>query len=329
MAASSWFHDAIQGATDPLTGGSKTSQPGAAPATAFAPPASPYSSGPGLQPGQAQPQLSSLNNADPTRIAQYYDNNKNVWQSPTFGEVNNQGLVSEYSDPNNRPAVSNNSQDWFAQYAGSMPNIDTDPGLDPYYNNAEKRSTEAINQAVAARGAYGSSAANDQISRGITDLEADKAKNEANYNLARLGEQRQWQGLGGQLAGQSDNNSLQRNQEEQQWAQLLSRLGIDASQLGLQRTNAGADAASNATGAERTRGRDYMSDEMGAGDRLSQLMTSILLPGLDNDAAMFNDESSGGIAGANAGVANENVNAQNTLGYGKDALAAYSALTKP
>lgn len=274
---------------------------------------SPYSSGPGLQPGQAQPQLSSLNQSGPGAAEQYYDANKGVYQSPAFGEVNTQGVVSNYSDPSNRPAVSNDSQSWFQQYAGAMPNIATDPGLDPYYNNAEKRSTEGINQAVAARGAYGSSAANDQISRGITDLEADKAQHEAQYNLQRLGEQRAWQGLGGQMAGQADQSSQAQSQDQQHWAQLLSQLGIDSSQLGLQRTNAGMDAAGNAQGAQRARGDDYFNQQMSSGDRMSDLIKSILMPGLDNDASMMSDASSGNIAQGNAAAANEQTNSQNTM----------------
>lgn len=273
---------------------------------------SPYSSGPGLQPGQAQPQLSSLNESGPTDAKKFFDANSGVWQSPSYGEVNTQGIVSNYSDPSNRPAVSNDSQNWFQQYAGAMPNIATDPGLDPYYNNAEKRSTEGINQAVAARGAYGSSAANDQISRGITDLEADKAQHEAQYNLQRLGEQRAWEGLGGQLAGGADASSVAQSQDQQHWADLLSKLGIDASRLGLDRTNAGADAAGNATGAERTRGQDYFNDQLAMGDRMSDLIKSIMMPGLDNDATFMSDASSGNVAEGNAKAANETTNAQNT-----------------
>lgn len=295
------------------------------PAQSAQPATDPYSSGPGLQAGQAQPQLSSLNQAGPGTGEQYYNKNQNVWQSPSYGEVNTQGIVNNYSDPNNRPAVSNNSQNWFQQYTGAMPNIASDPGLDPYYNNAEKRSTEAINQAVAARGAYGSSAANDQISRGITDLEADKAQHEAQYNLQRLGEQRAWQGLGGQLAGQSDQSSNAQSQDQQHWADLLSKLGIDASQLGLSRTNAGMDAAGNAQGEQRARGNDYFSQQLQSGQQISDLIKSIMGPGLENDAAMMNDASSGNIAQGNATAANEQTNAQNTAGLAKDALALYGA----
>lgn len=295
----------------PLTG-ITPQKPATAPQSNFIPP-SPYGSGPGVQSGQTQPQLASVNQSGPGTGESYYGNNKQVWQSPSYGEVNAQGIANQYSDTNNRPAVSNNSQDWYSQYAGNMPSIASDPGLDPYYNNAEKRSTEAINQATAARGAYGSSAANDQISRGITDLEADKAQHEAQYNLQRLAEQRAWQSLGGNLAGQSDQNSLAQNQNEQGWAGLLGKLGLDASQFGLQRTNAGMDAAGNAQGMNRSRGNDYFNQQLAMGDRMSDLMRSIYLPALDNDASMMSDASSGNIATGNQTAANERQNSQDTV----------------
>lgn len=297
--------------------------PGSSGAGRAVAPAGPYVSSPGLKPGEAQPQLSSLNQSGPGTGESYYANNQGIWQSPSFGETNTQGVVNHYSDPSNRPALTQNSQNWFQQYTGAMPNIATDPGLAPYYNNAEKRSTEGINQAVAARGAYGSSAANDQISRGITDLEADKANREADYNLRRIGEQRAWQGLGGQLAGQADSQSQAASQDAQNWAGLLSKLGLDASGMGLNRTNAGMDAASSAQSQQRNRGNDYFSQQQSQGDRLAELYKNIMLPGLDNDAAMMENASSGGVAEGNQAAANEQQNAQNTINMAKEGAGAY------
>jgi hypothetical protein len=293
-------------------GNTPAQRPAQQPAQQPAQPA-PYTSGTGITSGVAQPQLSSLNQSGPGQGESAYDANKGAYQSPSFGEVNNQGLVSYYSDPGNRPQTTNNSQDWYSQYTQAMPNIATDPGLDPYYNNAEKRSTEGINQAVAARGAYGSSAANDQISRGITDLEAEKANREADYNLRRIAEQRAWQGLGGQLAGQADQTSMGQSQDEQAWTNLLSRMGIDASQLGLSRTNAGMDAANNAQNMTRNRGNDYFNQQLQMGDRMSDLVKFFMQPALANDAASMESASSGGVAEGNQAAANEQTNAQNAV----------------
>lgn len=273
----------------------------------------------------AQGHLSSLNSAGPGAGESYYNNNQGVWQSPSFGEVNNQGLAGQYSDPNNRPQTTNNSQVWFDQYKGAMPSISAEPGFGAYFDNAKNRAAESINQSMAARGAYGSSAANDQTSRAFTDLEGQRALKEADYNLARLGEQRAWHGQGGQLAGQADSNSLNQSQDEQRWAQLLSQLGMDASQLGLQRTNAGMDAASAAQGQQRSRGNDYFNQQLATGDRMADLYKSVMLPTIDNDADLALQASSGGIAEGNQGAANERQNTQDSLDYANTAASIYKS----
>lgn len=277
--------------------------------------------------GQAQSQLSSLNTSGPGTGESYYANNQGAWQSPSFGEVNNQGLVGQYSDPNARPETTSYSQNWMQQY--QTPSISAEPGFGAYFENAKNRAAESINQAMAARGAYGSSAANDQTARAFTDLEGQRALKEADYNLQRLAEQRAWEGLGGQLAGQADNNSLAQNQNERQWAQMLSQLGIDASQLGLQRTNAGMDAAGAAQGMQRQRGQDYFNNQMAMGDRLADLYKSTILPALDNDAAMMENASSGGVAEGNQAAANERTNANDTLGYVNTAASLYNQFYGP
>ncbi len=251
----------------------------------------------------------------------YWINNEGVYNSPSFGEVNTQGIVGTYSDPNNRPQVANNSQDWFGQYQGAMPNIAMDPGLAPYFDNAKTRAAESIDQAAAARGNYGSSSAIDQNARAFTDLEGQRALKEADYNLQRLGEQRAWHSLGGQLAGSADASSAAQSQDEQRWAQLLSSLGIDASRLGLDRTNSGQDAAASAQNAERGRGQDYFSNELLQGDRLAEIMKLTYLSGLDNDADLYGMANSGGVAGANAGVANETANAATAVDAAKTGAA--------
>lgn len=289
------------------------------PAATAAQPAQPA----GIQPGQAQSHMSSLNMSGPGTGESYFSNNAPAWQNPSFGEVNNQGLVGQYSDPKARPQTSNNSQEWFSQYTGQMPNISSEPGFGAYFENAKNRAAESINQAMAARGAYGSSAANDQTARAFTDLEGQRALKEADYTLQRLAEQRGWQGLGGQLAGQADSNSLALSQDEQRWTQLLSQLGMDASQLGLQRTNAGMDAAMAAQNAQRARGNDYFNQQMAKGDRMADLYKSTILPALDNDATMTENASSGGVAEGNQAAANERTNAQDTLGYMNTAVSLY------
>lgn len=340
-----WFDDAVDWVSDPVNivapavgvtkaavnvaqgngiNGPKTSAQPQQP-QGFAGP-NPYTTGPGLQPGQTQPQFSGVDFTKPGASEQYFADNKGVWENPSFGEVNAQGIVGHYTDPNSRPQVTNNSGQAYADYRSQMPTIASDPGLSPYFDNAKSRAAESINQTMAARGAYGSSAANDQISRAYTDLEGQRALKEADYNLARLGEQRNWLGLGGELANLTDLRSDAASQDERMWAELLAKLGLDASKMGLDRTNSGADAAANAQGNERNRGNDYFNNTLAMGDRTADLYTRWMGPALDNDAAMFGQSNSGGIAGANAQVSNEANNAANTIEYGKTAASVYDWL---
>ncbi len=285
----------------------------------------PYVSDPGVQPGQSQGQFEGLDFTKRGPAEQQWIDQGSAYNSPSFGETNTQNLVAGAK----QPAQSNNSQDWFGHVAASMPTIATDPGFGSYFDNAKDRAAESINRSAAATGTYGSSSANDQNARAFTDLEGQRALKEADYNLARLGEQRAWEGLGGDLAGKADQQSISNSKDDQDWMGLLSKLGIDASSLGLDRTNAGFDAANVAGNAERNRGRDYMGDQMGPGDRFADLIKSILGPGLDNDADLFGVENSGGVADANARVGQEQQNAQNTLDYGKTALGVYNTLKQP
>lgn len=286
----------------------------------------PYTTGPGVQSGQLQGQFQGVDFTQVGPAESYLKNNSSVWQSPSYGEVNNIGLASHYSDPNNRPQVTNNSQQWFDQYQGQMPSISSEPGFGAYYDNAKTRAAESIDQAAGARGNYGSSAAIDQNARAFSDLEGQRALNEADYNLKRLGEQRAWQGLGGNLAGQADQNSLATSQNEQSWANLLSKLGLDASQLGLQRTNSGMDAANAAQAAERARGQDYFSNQMAMGDRFAELMKSILQPALDNDASLAESQISGGVAQGNNAAATDRQNQQDLMSGAQSAAEVYDAL---
>ncbi len=268
----------------------------------------PYVSDKGIQPGQSQPQMEGLDFAKRGPAEQQWIDQKDAYNTPLFGETNTQGLIANAQ----KPTQSNNSQNWFDSVTGRMPSIATDPGFGSYFENAKDRAAESINRSSAATGTYGSSSANDQNARAFTDLEGQRALKEADYNLARLGEQRAWEGLGGSLAGQADQQTLANSNDDQNWTGLLSKLGIDASRLGLDRTNAAMDAANVAGNAERTRGRDFFGDQAGSGDRIADLIRSILGPGLENEAELWGIENSGGVAKANAGVASEDKNAQTT-----------------
>ncbi len=109
--------------------------------------------------------------------------------------ANAQNLPPAQLDQVRRTLSSNIGRNDFAarqlqQLNASRPDIAADPGLGPYYENAERRALESIDQASAAAGGYGSSMAGDQRSEAITNLNAERANREADYNLRRLAEQR-------------------------------------------------------------------------------------------------------------------------------------------
>jgi hypothetical protein len=100
------------------------------------------------------------------------------------------------------------TQQMFTSFMGNRPDISTDAGLGPYFDEAKKRAIESIDTASAARGGYSSSFAADQINDAVTALEAQRALQEGSFTLDTLAEQRAWEQLGGSLAGQADAGEL-------------------------------------------------------------------------------------------------------------------------
>jgi len=114
-------------------------------------------------------------------------------------------------------------------YRANRPDLATDPNLGAFYNRATERGLENVNAQAAARGAYGSSAALNQGTDLISNLEADRASKEAQYGLdraeaMRLGAQtegnmagmltdaqRLWATLGGETTGAAAEEELARN----------------------------------------------------------------------------------------------------------------------
>ena len=130
-------------------------------------------------------------------------------------------LSSEYAQNFEKGGdVSNRADEFFQQFMASMPEINPNAGLDPYYDRARAKAAEDINRQMAARGLWGSSAAGGMISDAMTELGAEQANREAQYYLDTLGEMRGWQGLGGDLASSSDTSSRGKAENERAWAGL-------------------------------------------------------------------------------------------------------------
>jgi hypothetical protein len=104
-------------------------------------------------------------------------------------------------------AGSNLSTDAYARLQGQMPNLQGGPGLDPYYENANRIAQERIRAQTSALGAYGGSTAAALGAEATTNLAAEQASKEADYRLRQLQEQRLWESLAGEMAGQGDIQS--------------------------------------------------------------------------------------------------------------------------
>ncbi len=162
----------------------------------------------------------------PGQREQFYD--PADYTTPGFGETFGQQAVTQGQAQMGPQNVANQ---YFQQY---QQQIGQDPGLGAYYDRAKARTSADINQQLASRGAYGSSVGLGMVGEALGGLEAQRAKEEADYML-------QQQGLGGQLAGQAASSMLG-------WTQGLGGLGLgtDAAQrarmgLGIQGATA-ADA---------------------------------------------------------------------------------------
>lgn len=137
----------------------------------------------------------------------------NIDQSqPGMGE-NYAGAALGYYGANGMPGRSAQA---YNQFQSSNPG-----DIGAYYNNAVNQTNNTLNQQMAARGMYGSSAALGQLSNADTNLYAQQAKDQANYNLQR-GQ------LAGQLAGSADQNELA-------WTSGLGNLAFQGQNAGMQR----------------------------------------------------------------------------------------------
>jgi hypothetical protein len=149
-------------------------------------------------------------------------------------------------------------------FAGRRPDVGMDAGLDPYYDRAKQRAMSDIERETAALGAYGSSAGQDLKREALTDLAAEQANREADFRMRQLAEERGWEGLGGQLAGQAGAQQLGRDAAMRQWDVLGGQL---AGQAGAAQRGWTAQGAQAAQAAETA---DFMRDQA-VGQAFNQL----------------------------------------------------------
>jgi len=139
--------------------------------------------------------------------------NMNIDQSqPGMGEQYANSALQYYAQ-NGMPGY---SAEAYQQFQASQP-----ADMSAYYQNAVNQTNNTLNQQMAARGMYGSSAALGQLSNADTNLYAQQAKDQAEYGLRRSQ-------LAGQLGSAADQNQLS-------WTTGLGNLANQGQQLGMQR----------------------------------------------------------------------------------------------
>src|SRR5262249_19881998 len=149
-------------------------------------------------------------------------------QQAGLGQQFAQQALGQFGTGQGAPQISQN--------LNNVQGVGTDAGLGAYYANAGRIANEQINQQMAARGMFGSSAATDQISEAMTNLAAQRARDEATYRLQAL------QG-NTNLAQAQDTASLQRNQAGLSWLSGLGNIAQMGGTEALARTGLGGQLA--------------------------------------------------------------------------------------
>lgn len=246
-------------------------------------PFTPYSTGPGLVPGQRTPDA-NFNQATPGAGETYFGQNAGRFNQPTASGSYFTQVQNQYGKP---PQGTNFGQQEYQNF--HRPDLAQDPGLNPYYARAADRLSQGVNREFASRGMYGSSAALNQLSDGLVGLNAEQANREAQYNLQRMAEQRAWEQLGGQLAGQADANSLQGNQQQLAWLMGMGNLAGQSDSANLAQLMGGMNASNMAQQLAANRAQQYIANMMGLSGAMAGMTGESYGDMLGTDAGLMNN----------------------------------------
>lgn len=148
----------------------------------------------------------------------FWNGSQNAINNPGMAETYAQGAATRYAG--GTPGVSNALGDYYSGFGSRRPELSAN--LDPFYDNAERRAGEKLRAELAAKGMYSSSGADDQTREMLTNFEAQKAKDEAQYGIERSNALLGWETQGGTEARGVDEMSNTRSQNERDWMTALS-----------------------------------------------------------------------------------------------------------
>lgn len=135
------------------------------------------------------------------------------------GETFDDSVIGYYGE-HGIPQGSNEAQVTLDRFRASQPQ-----DLSPYYDYASKLTSAKIDNAMSARGSYGSSNATGQIGAAEMALRADEAKANAQYGLDRFAAE-------GNFAGSADASAARKSALEFEWAKGLSDIAHRAQDAG-------------------------------------------------------------------------------------------------
>jgi hypothetical protein len=224
---------------------------------------------------------------------------------------------------NGTPATQNLSNQAFGDWEKNRPDIAKDPGLEAYYKDAEARATDAVNRQAAATGGYGSSSMLNGVNSAIGTMEADRAKNEAQYQLQRDAEIRNQSTLSGSLAQSGDASSRGNMDAVRNWLATGGNLAAGAQDAGLSRVQtggqvagvadtgdtsrmtAGQSAAGSAENAQLQRVGQLLSAAMGGYNATSGMAGGTYDNMFGNDQNSFTQQFGAPVAAAGASNSNQ------------------------
>lgn len=244
-------------------------------------PFTPYFTGPGTVPQGGGPDP-NFNQATPGYAENYFQQNQQA-----FGQPTQAGSYWQQVQGTGSPQTTNYSGQAYTGF--QKPNLATDPGLDPYYDRARSRLSADLNNQYGSRGMYGSSAALSGLSEGLGGLNAEQANREADFKMRQMAEQRAWEALGGQLAGQADAGSRAGSQNELAWMMGLGNLAQGADQSQLAQLMGGMNAAMGAQGMAMDRGQNYFNNTMGPALAMAGMTGDMYNSMLQADMQMMNN----------------------------------------
>lgn len=260
---------------------------------------------------------------------QWFQQNEEKFARPGLGEdffgrtgegYSQEGLGEKFASQNAQALQSmGQGEQWWNKYQGQFnqatasEQLQQDPGLDAYYGRARERAAGDINNQLAARGQFGSSAGLAQISDAMVGLGAEQANREADYRKEVAGQADEARGarlgLGGTFAGQTQDRFGQRIEQGMQMQegaqnQLLDRLGMGQTAAGgvdAQRLNnliAGGNAALGSQNVRTDRVQNNLDNRIKTGDIASGIVGGGLQNIANNDQKLWEAAQALGLGGA-------------------------------